>query len=136
MKIELIESPDQELMNFFENKIEEFNLASWEVKKKIPLAVKIHKDDVVLGGASAKTFGLWLLIENIWVSETLRGKNLGTQILQMLESEAIKRGCQFSLLDTLNFQARPFYEKFGYQVKWVQENYPQTGCKYFMVKIL
>lgn len=89
MKIELIESPHQELMDFFANKIEEFNLAAWEVKKKNPLAVKIHRDRVILGGASAKTFGLWLLIENIWVSETLRGQNLGTQILQMLEAEAI-----------------------------------------------
>ena len=119
MKIEIIESPDKELMDFFENKIEEFNVAAWEIKKKIPLAVKIHKDGVILGGASAKTFGLWLLIENIWVSEALRGQNLGTKILQMLEAEAIKRGCQFSLLDTLNFQAMPFYEKFGYKVQWI-----------------
>jgi ribosomal protein S18 acetylase RimI-like enzyme len=40
------------------------------------------------------------------------------------------------MLETLNFQAKPFYEKFGYQVVWTQENYPKTGCQYFMVKQL
>ena len=53
-----------------------------------------------------------------------------------LESAAVGRGCQYSLLDTLNFQAAPFYQKFRYEKKWVQENYPKTGCKYFMVKHL
>ena len=136
MEIELITSPDQELIDFFDKKIEEFNVASWEIKKKIPLAVKIEKEGEIIGGASAKTFGLWLLIENIWVSENARGQNLGTKILEILEAEAIKRDCQFSLLDTLNFQAKPFYEKFGYTVVWTQKNYPKSGCKYFMTKVL
>ncbi len=61
---------------------------------------------------------------------------MGTKILLMLEETAIKRGCKFVLLDTLNFQARPFYEKHGYEVKWTQQNYPKDGCKYFMVKEL
>lgn len=40
------------------------------------------------------------------------------------------------LLDTLNFQAMPFYQKYGYETQWVQQGYPKTGCKYFMAKKL
>jgi hypothetical protein len=39
-------------------------------------------------------------------------------------------------LDTLDFQAKPFYEKRGYQVKYQLNNYPLSGTRYFMEKPL
>lgn len=137
MKIQVVEQPDQKLMDYFEHQIEQFNLARWEVKKKIPLAIKIEAEDgSIVAGASAKTFGSWLLIDNIWVSESLRGQDVGTKILEHLHEAARKRGCLYALLDTLNFQARGFYEKFGYTVQWTQNEYPKTGSKHFMTKVL
>lgn len=137
MKIEIVENPTEDLVTFFKNKIEEFNVARWEIKKKFPLAIQM-KDETgqIMAGAAAKTFGLWLLIDNIWVSEDLRGQNMGSKILKNLESAAKARGCNYALLDTLNFQAKPFYEKYGYKVQWTQNNYPKDGCKFFMVKDL
>ena len=137
MNIEVIDVPDKTLIDFFEKRIEEFNVARWEVKEKKPLVVKITDDQgEIIAGAAAKSFGLWLLLDNLWVSELHRGKDLGTKILKLIESSALSRGCQFILLETLNFQARPFYEKHGYKVEWTQNNYPKDGCKYFMTKEL
>ena len=137
MKIEVVESPDAGLAEFFSKKILEFNLEHWEVKEKKSIAVKVcDKDGNIIAGASAKSFGLWLLLDNLWVSENLRGQNMGSKILEKLEQTAITRGCKFVLLDTLNFQARPFYERHGYSVQWTQKKYPKDGCKYFMVKEL
>lgn len=137
MEIQVIEKPETSLVEFFEKKIEEFNVARWEIKEKKPLAIKVTKDQgVIVAGAAGKTFGLWLLIDNIWVDESLRGQNMGTKILDALESAARRRGCKYVLLDTLNFQARPFYEKQGYVVQWTQNHYPRDGAKYFMVKEL
>lgn len=137
LEIEIVNKPDLDLIDFFEKRLEEFNIARWEVKEKIPLVLKVSGDNgEIIAGVSAKTFGLWLLIDNLWVSEKLRGQNLGSRILMKLERLAIDRGCQWSLLDTLNFQARPFYEKLGYKVQWTQNNYPREGCKHFMVKRL
>jgi GNAT superfamily N-acetyltransferase len=137
MKLEVVNNPRKELLADIEKKIEAFNLAHWEVKERSPLAVVITDEQAnLIAGATGKTFGYWLLIENIWVSEALRGKNMGSQLLTELEKAAIARGCKFALLDTLNFQAKPFYEKFGYTVQWVQESYPKDGCKYYMVKKL
>jgi ribosomal protein S18 acetylase RimI-like enzyme len=70
------------------------------------------------------------------MSDELRGQNIGSQILKEIEQAAKKRGCTQCLLDTLNFQAMPFYEKHGYQTQWVQQGYPKTGCKYYMLKAL
>lgn len=137
MIIECTAAPDSNDTKFLENKIDEFNNVHWDVKDKIPLVATIKDESSqIIAGASSKTFGNWLLIDVLWVSETLRGQDIGSKILKQMESEAVKRDCTHALLDTLNFQARPFYEKHGYKVQWTQENYPTHGCKYFMVKEL
>ena len=137
MKIEVLQDPDKELTDYLDQKIAEFNWANWEVNERKPLAVQIkNKQGEVIAGGGARTFGDWLLINTLWVSDELRGKNIGSKILKELETAAKNRGCSKCLLDTLNFQAMPFYEKHGYTTQWVQEGYPKTGCKYFMVKQL
>jgi len=137
MNIEVIDQPEQELIDFLDKRIAEFNWARWEVSERKPLAIQIKNDDGnIVAGASARTFGNWLLIDTLWVSEELRGQAVGKKILIELENTGKARGCTHSMLDTLNFQAMPFYEKYGYETQWIQENYPETGCKYFMVKSL
>lgn len=137
MKIEVIENPKQELIDYLDKKIDDFNWANWEVSRRKPLAVQIkNQSGEVIAGAAARTFGDWLLLDTLWVSDELSGQNLGSKILYKLEQAGKNRGCVKSLLDTLNFQAMPFYKKHGYKIQWIQEGYPKTGCKYFMVKPL
>lgn len=137
MNIEVIDSPPQQLIDLLDKKIADFNWANWEVSERKALAVSIKDDDgELIGGAAGRTFGNWLLLNTLWVSEQLRGQNLGSQILKAFEDAGKARGCISCLLDTLNFQAMPFYEKHGYQTQWIQQNYPKTGCKYYMIKQL
>jgi GNAT superfamily N-acetyltransferase len=137
MNIEVLDKPEQELIDYLDKKISEFNWANWEVSERTPLAVQIKNDQGdVIAGAAARSFGNWLLLDTLWVSDELRGQNIGSKILKEIETAGKKRGCIKCLLDTLNFQAMPFYEKHGYTTEWVQQNYPKTGCKYFMVKML
>lgn len=137
MEIEVLESPDSDLIEFLDKKIDEFNWKNWEIKERKPLAVQLKDEHgEVIAGAAARSFGDWLLLDTLWVSEALRGKNFGEKLLKKIEAAGISRGCKKCLLDTLNFQAMPFYKKYGYDVQWVQEGYPKEGCKYFMVKEL
>jgi GNAT superfamily N-acetyltransferase len=135
MKIELIDNPAQDLIDFLDQRINDFNQQNWEVKQQIPIAVKVSNEEgEIIAGAAGRTFGDWFLLDTLWVSESLRGKHLGSQLLNDIEIAACNRGCKKALLDTLNFQAMPFYQQQGYSVEWTQEGYPRTGCKYFMVK--
>ena len=137
MHIELVDSPDKSLLEFIAARLREFNGARRTINEMRPIAIKIQGENgEIVAGTGAKTFGLWLMIDHLWVSETLRGKKMGSQILTSLETAARARGCKYVLLDTLNFQARPFYEKHGYRLQWTQEHYPIEGCKYFMTKEL
>ena len=137
MNIEVLEQPDNDLIDFLDKKIKEMNWQNWEVSERLPLAVQIKDDEgVVIAGAAARTFGDWLLLDTLWVSENLRGQDVGSKILAKIEDAGKARGCKKCFLETLHFQAKPFYERKGYQIEWVQENYPRTGCQYFMVKQL
>lgn len=137
MNIEVIEQPTEQLIGFLDQKIAEFNWAHWEVNERLPLAVQLTDEQgEVIAGAAGRTFGNWLMLNTLWVSEQCRGQQMGSKILKAMEGAAIKRGCTIALLDTLNFQAKPFYQQHGYQVQWVQQNYPKTGARYYMTKIL
>ena len=135
MKIEVLESPSKDVISFLDARIAEYNWKNWEVSERLPLAIQITNDKgEIIAGAAGRTFGNWLQLNTLWVSEELRGKNTGSMILKEMEEQAKQRGCVKCILDTLDFQAMPFYKKHGYKIQWVQENYPMTGCKYFMVK--
>ena len=136
MKLTVLENPSSELIAFLDKQIIEFNWAHWEVSERLPLAVEICDGDETIAGAHGRTFGNWLQITSLWVSEAHRHLGLGKQVLEAIENAGKARGCISVVLDTLNFQAKPFYEKYGYQVQWVQENYPKTGAKYYMTKQL
>lgn len=82
------------------------------------------------------THGNWLHIKYLWVSEALRGQGIGSRILRTAEKTARERGCRFSFLDTFQFQAPRFYERYGYRQVFVLEECPRTGKHYYMVKEL
>jgi GNAT superfamily N-acetyltransferase len=74
----------------------------------------------------------------VWIDERFRGQGYGERMLAAAEDEARRRGCAHAHLDTLSFQARPFYEKLGYRVYGVLDDFPAgTEYKrYYMVKDL
>jgi len=97
-------------------------------------------------GIVAETVGNWMYIQMLWVDESLRGKDVGTQLITEAEEEAKARGCRYSLVDTFSFQARPFYERMGYSMQMALEDYiadsrapqdaPSTHTRFFLTKSL
>ena len=81
-------------------------------------------------------FGGWVYISLLWVDKSLRNLGYGSGLLQRLEAEAIGLGCKYAHVDTYSFEARPFYERAGYEVFGVLDNYPPGHQKYFLKKSL
>jgi GNAT superfamily N-acetyltransferase len=52
------------------------------------------------------------------------------------EDHARSRGCIGSYLDTFEYQARPFYEKIGYEVFGTLEGFPPGYRQFFLSKRL
>ncbi|WP_462170873.1 GNAT family N-acetyltransferase [Pseudoalteromonas xiamenensis] len=137
MKKVTLEHHSDEVASFLSQQLIAFNRAHWDVTVKEAISATLRDEqEQIIAGLSGMTFGNWLHIERLWVSDRLRGQGIGSELLQVVENEAIARGCRFALLDTLEFQAKPFYERHGYHVEWVQTQYPLNGQKYFMTKTL
>ncbi len=77
----------------------------------------------------------WLASRNLpFVVETLRGQGYGAALLSRAEEVAVQMGCIGSTLDTHSTQAKRLYEKAGYEVFAMLEDYPAGGAKYFLRK--
>lgn len=100
-----------------------------------PLNLFLRREDgSVAGGLLGDMYWGWLSINILWVDESLRRQGYGERLLMMAEEEARKKGCRAIHLDTMSFQAKPFYEKFGYTVFGVLDDLPIGHQRIFMWK--
>lgn len=93
-------------------------------------------EGAILGGLLAKAGRGWLHINTLWVDPSVREQGYGTQLLAAAEAEALRRGCHSAYLDTFSFQARPFYERCGYEVFGTLDDFPAGHQRFFMRKAL
>jgi GNAT superfamily N-acetyltransferase len=88
----------------------------------------------VLGGVLGQLWGGWLHVTYLWVAEKARGAGHGTRLIQHAEAYARSRGAVAATLETHSFQARPFYERLGYEVFSTLDGYPCGHAKFFLKK--
>ncbi|MBE2223874.1 MAG: GNAT family N-acetyltransferase [Anaerolineae bacterium] len=86
----------------------------YEDGRPFNLFIRNQNGDII-GGLLGYTYWGFLAIDTFWLDESLRGQGLGEKMLAMAEQEAVQRGCTTVHLDTFEFQAPRFYEKYGYK---------------------
>jgi len=117
--------------------IRSYNRSKRETAESEPLNLYVEDEHgQLLAGLVAETFGNWLEIEYLFVKEDLRGQGIGSQLLQQAESEAKKRNCRFAFVNTYQFQAPAFYQKYGYKEVFTMKDYPYTGQRHYYQKEL
>jgi GNAT superfamily N-acetyltransferase len=82
-----------------------------------PLAALV-KDPITfetVGGMYGRTSYALLFIDLVYLPSDLRGQDLGSRLLAMMETEATARGCTSGFLLTISFQAPDFYAKYGWK---------------------
>ena len=136
MKFKL-ENVDSEKAKEIVNLIREYNSSNRESSKSELLNIYMEDEQGnILAGMVAEIFGNWLEIEYLYVREDLRGKGIGSKILDKAEKESKSRGCKYSFVNTFNFQAPNFYKKHGYKEIFALKEYPYTGERYYYTKEL
>jgi len=88
----------------------------------------------VAGGFWGCTNFQWLRVQMLIVPEALRGQGVGMGLMVLAEREARARGCIGAIVDTLSFQAGPFYRKIGYELFGVLEDCPPGCSQLYMFK--
>ena len=75
-------------------------------------------------------------IDMLFVAESCRSKGYGSDLVQKAEELAHKKGCLFMSVNTMDYQARPFYEKHGFKVEFTREGFEKDSKMYCMRKEL
>ena len=100
------------------------------------LTIKTPGSHEILGGLRAVSYWGSFYVTDVVAPEAARGQGLGSELMRQAEQEARARGCRHIWLDTYDFQARPFYERLGYEVFGRLDGLAPFFPRYFLKKIL
>lgn len=103
--------------------------------EEISLVVKDENGEVC-GGLNAEICWNFMEISIVIVDEKIRKYGYGRKLMEQAEQIAIEEKCDFIKLDTLEFQAKEFYEKLGYTVYGEIDNVAKEYKHYYMKKEL
>jgi len=135
--ISLEDNPPSQDVMYVQNCLQEFNLLHAPADNYQPLQIFLRTEEkTILGGLLGETYWGWLHISYLWIDESLRKQGFGKQIMQIAEQEAVRRGCHSVHLDTMSFQALPFYEGLGYSVFGTLNDLPAGHKRIFLMKKL
>ncbi len=135
--VKLEESPDGGDMQALVKGLTTYNAA--QANGETPnYVVATVKDDggKLVGGLLGATYLGWLQIQVVWLDDSVRGLGYGSELMAIAEREALRRGVQNAFVETLSFQALPFYEKLGYTVFSRLADFPPGGARYALTKKL
>ena len=132
-----LENTESQKSQIIGDLIRSYNRSKREAAESEPLNIYVEDDSgELMAGLVGETFGNWLEIEYLFVKEDIRGQGIGSQLLQQAESEAKKRNCRFAFVNTYQFQAPAFYQKYGYKEVFTLKDYPYTGQRHYYQKDL
>lgn len=105
MNFRITNDGNQSDIDEIHNMLRSYNLSKREKSEDIPLGV-YYEDEAgkKLAGLTGETFGNWLCIKYLFVSENLRNQGIGSKIMAAAENEARNRGCKYVFVDTFSFQ--------------------------------
>ena len=128
---------DEGARQFIVNGVDNYNIAVTSLPDYFPVNFVLRgpRGDL-LGGVLGQLWGGWLQVTYLWVAEAARGAGHGTRLLENAELYARSRGAAAATVETHSFQARPFYERLGYEVFGTLEGYPPGHVKFFLKKAL
>jgi ribosomal protein S18 acetylase RimI-like enzyme len=141
MKIELTLSPSKEDLKTISQGVELYNQnhmpdeVVFEADTRFAVFAR-NDSGKVIGGIRATAFWNYCTIELLWLSDEARGKGIGTKLMSQAESYAQDNGFEYIRTETLSFQAKPFYQKLGYEVYGELKDYPTGHTMYCLVKKL
>lgn len=113
---------------------------AFEAKELPPMAPVsiIFKDeqDKCVGGVTGTIFYGSLYVDTLWVDKSVRRIGLGSRILSEMEKVGRSNGAKFVTLNTMDWEALPFYQKQGYSIEFTREGYSKDSKMYMLRKNL
>lgn len=132
----LTDAPDDAARAVVNDGLNGFNdeVTGYDDRRRLAVLVKDPYSGNVIGGMTGRTSLGLLFIDVVYLPAALRGRNIGTRMLEMAEMEARRRGCRAGVLFTISFQAPGFYARLGWRVFGDIPCDPPGTSRVFMTK--
>jgi GNAT superfamily N-acetyltransferase len=115
----------------------DYNDAAAPLHEVRPLScVARDPSGAVVGGAIGRRWGPCCELQQLWLSDDVRGTGLGRRVLLAFEQQAVTQGCQVIVLETYSFQAPEFYRRLGYRIEHELAVFPHGIRKFYLSKVL
>jgi GNAT superfamily N-acetyltransferase len=125
LTVTLEHDPTTELTQPIRQGLIAFNQAHAGSQNPKHYALVVRDDEEnVLGGLIAEEHWGWLHVAWLWLPDSLRGRGLGSHLLQEAEKIGAANGCRYAYLSTFAFQALPFYQRHGYAAWGTLDDFP------------
>jgi len=92
------------------------------------------ENNKIQGGCNGCNFYGCLYIDQLWLTESLRGQGYGTKLVLAAEKLSKENGCTFSTANTMDWEALDFYKKLGYHVEFERRGFLKDSVFYFLRK--
>lgn len=136
MKIKRILQKDEDFKSFLKQKIKSFNnvvspyhLASRKEGYINEFSIRVESDEFI-GGLTGQIYWNMMEILDFFVEEAYRKSGLGSKVIREAIDYAKELDLSYVLLKTFSFQAKTFYEKFGFKVIGEIKDYPPGESLY------
>ncbi|ACP25321.1 putative acetyltransferase [Sinorhizobium fredii NGR234] len=130
------DNPDPDDISAIVATLDAYNNANSGMVDQNGFAVVIRDPQtrVAIGGLYATDGYGWAFVRYLAIPEEYRGHGLGRRMMEEAEKIARARGYIGLWLDTFEFQARPFYEKLGFELFGELEGGAGAIPRYFLKK--
>jgi ribosomal protein S18 acetylase RimI-like enzyme len=136
-KVESVTTGQQDIIQFLDDRIYEYNsaLTGRHDGKTLTMVIRDNGNKIIAGICG----WAWAAVSEItflWVKEEFRKNGLGKMLLKAAEAEIARQGGKTILIRSYAFQAPRFYERHGYEVLFVLDDFPEGYKCYNLVKRL
>jgi ribosomal protein S18 acetylase RimI-like enzyme len=130
-------NPDPLEVAALSERLYEYNAATTGFDDGQELAIFLRGEDgEIRGGLYGWTWAGQMQIQYLWLHESLRGQGHGSRLVADAERTGRERGCGVAFVETHTYQAPAFYRAHGYEVYFVQDDYPPGHQRLFFKKSL
>jgi len=99
------------------------------------LYIKDEQNQIIGGLNGACLYGC-LYIDQLWLSDPLRGQGYGKALMNKAEEHGKQQGCTFAAVNTMDWEALGFYQKCGFEVEFTRKGFMKDSVFYFLRKAL
>lgn len=102
-----------------------------------PLVLTAQSESAIVGALLGETQLAWLRVSIMSVNPAHRTRGIGSALLGQAERIAIERGCRYTFVDTMEYQAPELYRRCGYALAGQIPDWDSHGhAKFYFTKQL